>query len=82
LCGATNGRYSGAKKKKAPIRPKPNECQDEGLKSSSEDELFWVATGDYARATIRDWMKTPKRRDRKFLKVNAGSGVRFPKRAG
>jgi hypothetical protein len=55
-----------APKKKAPIRPKPNECQDEGLKSSSEDELFWVATGDYARATIRDWMKTPKRRGLRF----------------
>src|SRR6218665_572380 len=58
-------------KKKAPIRPKPNECQDEGLKSSSEDELFWVARRNYARAMIRDWTKTPKRQDRNFLRVNA-----------
>src|SRR3546814_11210591 len=54
------------------IRPKPNECQDEGLESSSEDELFWVAGRDYADATIRDWTKTPKRRRVKFLLVNRG----------
>jgi hypothetical protein len=55
------------RQKKAPIRPKPNECQDEGLKSSSEDELFWVAGTDYADAMIRDWTKTPKRHALRFF---------------
>src|SRR3546814_12354629 len=81
--GAAQGwrlRIALRPKKKAPIRPKPNECQDEGLESSSEDELFWVAGRDYADATIRDWTQTPNRRRVHFLLVNRGLRVSYPPR--
>src|SRR3546814_19027697 len=81
--GAAQGwrlRIALRPKKKAPIRTKPNECQDEGLESSSEDELFWVAGRDDADETIRDWTNTPKRRREKFFLVNRGLRVPVPTR--
>jgi hypothetical protein len=35
-----------------------------------EEELFWVAWPDYARAPIRDCMETPKRHRVQFSMVN------------
>lgn len=47
--------------KKAPERPGPFGCSDEGLNPLKEEELFWVAGIDYACGVIRDWTETPNR---------------------